>query len=93
MANFLALRKTFEVSADDSPRMLVGRQSRDIPDDTNAVVTAIRKHYNISVEVSFDSDGGTACDSMMYVIGSTYKNFPTPKKAQHIFNGWATATG
>ena len=93
MANFLALRKTFEVSADNSPRMLVGRQSRDIPDDTHAVVTAMRKHYNISVDVSFDSDGGTACDGMTYVLGSTYKDLPTPKKAQHIFNGWATATG
>ena len=93
MANFLALRKTFEVSADDSPRMLVGRQSRDIPNDTHAVVTAMRKHYNISVDVSFDSDGGTACDSMTYVLGSTYKDLPVPKKAQHIFNGWATTTG
>ena len=93
MANFLVLRKTFEVSADDSPRMLVGRQSRDIPNDTHAIVTAMRKHYNISVDVSFDSDGGTACDSMTYVIGGTYKNLPTPKKVQHIFNGWATATG
>ena len=93
MANFLALKKTFEVNTDDGPRLLVGRQSRDIPDDTNAVVTAIRKHYNISVEVSFDSNGGTACDGMTYVIGDTYKNLPVPKKAQHIFSGWATAAG
>ena len=93
MANFLALRKTFEVDADDSPRLLVGRQNRDIPDDAHAVVTAMRKHYSISVDVSFDSNGGTACDDMTYVLGSTYKNLPTPTKAQHIFSGWATATG
>lgn len=93
MANFLALRKTFEVSADDSPRMLVGRQNRNIPDDTHAVVTTMRKHYDISVDVTFDSNGGTACDGMTYVLGSTYKGLPVPTKSQHIFNGWTTATG
>ena len=93
MANFLALRKTFEVSADDSPRLLVGRQNRDIPDDTHAVVTTMRKHDDMSVDVTFDSNGGTACDGMTYVLGSTYKGLPVPTKAQHIFNGWATATG
>ena len=93
MANFLVLRKTFEVGTDDGPRLLVGRQSRSIPDGAHAVVTAMRKHYNISVDISFDSDGGTACDGMTYVIGGTYKNLPVPKKAQHIFNGWATTTG
>lgn len=93
MANFLALRKTFEVDADDSPRLLVGRQNRDIPDDTHAVVTTMRKHYDMSVDVMFDSNGGTACDSMTYVLGSTYKGLPVPTKSQHIFNGWATATG
>ena len=93
MANFLALRKTFEVSADNSPRLLVGRQNRDIPDDTHAVVTTMRKHYDISVDVTFDSNGGTVCDGMTYVLGSTYKGLPVPKKSQHIFSGWATATG
>ena len=93
MANFLALRKTFEIGADDGSRMLVGRQNRSIPDGAHSVVTAMRKHYNISVDVSFDSDGGTACDGMTYVLGSTYKDLPVPKKTQNIFNGWATATG
>lgn len=93
MANFLVLRKTFEIGADDGPKMLVGRQNRNIPDDMHSVVTTMRKHYNISVDVSFDSDGGTACDGMTYVIGDTYKNLPVPKKAQHIFSGWATAAG
>ena len=81
MANFLALRKTFEVGANDGPRMLVGRQSRDIPDDTHSVVTTMRKHYNMSVDVTFDSNGGTACDGMTYVLGSTYKGLPVPKKS------------
>ena len=81
MANFLVLRKTFEVGADDSPRLLVGRQNRDIPDDTHAVVTTMRKHYDISVDVTFDSDGGTACDNVTYVLGSTYKDLPVPTKS------------
>ena len=81
MANFLVLRKTFEVGADDGPRMLVGRQNRDIPDDTHSVVTAMRKHYNISVDVSFDSNGGTPCDNAAYVLGSTYKDLPVPTRA------------
>ena len=51
MANFLALRKTFEVDANNGPRMLVGRQNRDIPDNTHAVVTTMRKHYDMSVDV------------------------------------------
>lgn len=93
MANFLVLRKTFEVGADDGTRMLVGRQNRSIPDGAHAVVTAMRKHYNISVDVLFDSDGGTACDGMTYVIGGTYKDLPVPTKAQNIFIGWATAAG
>lgn len=95
MSSFIALRKTLDLSADNNRHLLVGRQSRDLPQvaENGAVVTALKKHYDMSVDVQFDSNGGTACDGMTYVLGSTYKDLPVPTRAQHIFNGWATATG
>ena len=95
MSSFIALRKTLDLSADSNRHLLVGRQTRDIPQvaENGSIVTALKKHYNISVDVSFDSDGGTACDDMTYILGSTYKDLPVPKKAQNIFIGWATAAG
>lgn len=95
MSSFIALRKTLDLSADNNRHLLVGRQSRDLPQvaENGAIVTALKKHYDMSVDVQFDSNGGTACDGMTYVLGSTYKDLPVPTRAQHIFNGWATATG
>ena len=95
MSSFIALRKTLDLSADNNQHILVGRQNRDLPQaaENGSVVTALKKHYDMSVDVQFDSDGGTACDSMTYILGSTYKGLPVPTRAQHIFNGWATATG
>ena len=95
MSSFIALRKTLDLSSDNNRHLLVGRQNRDLPQvaENGAVVTALKKHYDMSVDVQFDSNGGTACDGITYVLGSTYKGLPVPTRAQHIFNGWATATG
>ena len=95
MSSFIALRKTIDLSAENNRHLLVGRYTRDVPqvEENGVVVTTLKKHYDISVDIQFDSNGGTVCDDMTYVIGSTYKNLPVPTKAQHIFSGWATATG
>lgn len=95
MSSFIALRKTLDLSADNNRHILVGRQTRDLPQvaENGAVVTALKKHYDMSVDISFDSDGGTSCDSMTYVLGSTYKGLPVPTKTQHIFSGWTTSAG
>ena len=95
MSSFIALRKTLDLSSDNNRHLLVGRQTRDVPQvaENGVIVTTLKKHYDISVDVTFDSNGGTACDGMTYVLGSTYKGLPVPKKSQHIFSGWATATG
>lgn len=64
MASFIALRKTFDLSSDGSPRLLVGRQNRDIPILTaDALVTTLKKHYDMSVDVTFDVAGGTSCEN------------------------------
>ena len=57
MANFLVLRKTFEVDANNGPRMLVGRQNRAIPTAAlgGAIVTTMKRHRNFIVDVQFDS--------------------------------------
>ena len=95
MSSFIALRKTLDLSSDNNRHLLVGRQSRDIPDASNGkrVVTAIKRHYDFDVSVSFDSNGGTACASQTYTLGSTYKDLPTPTKIQNVFLGWLAPNG
>lgn len=92
MSSFIALRKSFDLSADENARILVGRQTRDIPamQAAGVVVTALKKHYDFNVTVKFDTAGGSNCDPQKYTLGSTYKSFPATTKTQHIFNGWFT---
>lgn len=95
MSSFIALRKILDLSSDNNRHLLVGRQNRDIPDASNGkrVVTAIKRHYDFDVSVSFDSNGGTACASQTYTLGSTYKDLPTPTKIQNVFLGWLVPNG
>ncbi len=95
MSSFIALRKTLDLSSDSNHHLLVGRQTRDIPDTSSGqkVVTAIKRHYDFTVDVSFDSAGGSECESQTYTLGSTYKDLPTPTKSQNIFLGWIASDG
>lgn len=43
--------------------------------------------------MSFDSAGGTTCDTQAFTLGSTYKDLPTPTKSQNIFLGWIASDG
>ena len=52
--------------------MLVSRQSRELSATSNDVVTTMKKHFDYTVDVSFDSTGGIACASAVYVLGKTY---------------------
>ena len=38
--------------------------------------------------VTFDSAGGTACNSITVTEGGTYKDLPTPEKDGYTFDGW-----
>lgn len=55
------------------------------------VVTVLKKHFDVDVDVSFDSVGGSECESATYTLGKTYGLLPDTVKAQNIFNGWYTA--
>lgn len=92
MGSFIALRKTFDLSSDNNSHLLCGRQNRDIPvvPEGGAVMTTLKKHYVFTVNVSFNSNGGTTCSAQSYTIGRTYKSLPTPTRTQHIFLGWYT---
>lgn len=92
MGSFIALRKTFDLSADNNSHLLCGRQNRDIPVvlEGGAVMTTLKKHYDFTVTVNFNSNGGTACPDESYTLGGTYKSLPTPTKTQHVFLGWYT---
>jgi len=65
--------------------MLVGRQSRELSAFGNDVVTTMKKHFDYTVDVSFDSAGGTACPNAEYVLGKTYQDLPTTTRSSHIF--------
>lgn len=82
MSSFIALRKTFDLSSDNTSKLLVGRQNRDIPvvQDGGMVVTTLKKHYDFTVDVSFNSTGGSSVSAQTYTLGSTYKDLPTPTK-------------
>ena len=54
------------------------------------VLTTLKKHFDVSVEVDFDSAGGTSCESAAYVLGKPYGSLPEPTRPQHIFKGWWT---
>lgn len=71
MSSFIALRKSFDLSADGNTRMLVGCQNRRIPalQPGGAVVTALKKHYDFMATVKFDTAGGTSCDPQKYKLG------------------------
>jgi len=45
----------------------------------------MKKHFDYTVDVSFDSAGGTACPSAEYVLGQQYQDLPTTTRSSHIF--------
>ena len=65
--------------------MLVSRQSRELSASSNDVVTTMKKHFDYTVDVSFDSAGGTACASSTYVLGKTYKDLPATTRSSYVF--------
>lgn len=90
MSSFLAIKKVFDLSASNNAQMLVGRQSRELSASGNDVVTTMKKHFDYTVDVTFDSAGGTVCPSAEYVLGKTYQDLPTTTRSSHIFQGWFT---
>ena len=42
----------------------------------------------VSYNISFDSDGGSTCESQKAVVGKTYGTLPTPTKEGYSFDGW-----
>lgn len=92
MSTFLAIKKTFDLSASNNTQMLVSRQSRELSTSSNDVVTTMKKHFDYTVDVTFDSTGGTACPSATYTLGQTYGDLPASTKSSYIFKGWWTAS-
>lgn len=71
MSSFIALRKSFGLSADSNTKMLVSCQNRRIPvlQSGGAVITALKKHYDFTATVKFDTAGGSSCDLQKYKLG------------------------
>lgn len=90
MSSFLAIKKVFDLSASNNVQILVSRQSRELSASSNDIVTSMKKHFDYTVDVSFDSAGGTACTSSTYVLGKTYQELPTTTRSSYIFQGWFT---
>lgn len=90
MSSFLAIKKMFNLSADNNAQMLVSRQSRELSASSNDIVTTMKKHFDYTVDVSFNAAGGTACTSSTYVLGKQYQDLPTTTRSSYIFQGWFT---
>lgn len=90
MSSFLAIKKVFDLSASNDAQMLVSRQSRELSASSNDIVTTMKKHFDYTVDVSFDAAGGTACASSTYVLGKQYQDLPTTTRSSYIFQGWFT---
>lgn len=90
MSSFLAIKKVFDLSASNNVQMLVSKQSRELSASSNDIVTTMKKHFDYTVDVTFDSAGGTACTSSTYVLGKTYQDLPTTTRSSYIFQGWYT---
>ena len=91
MPSFLVVKKSLELSGDGSiSKMLVGRQTRDLSAASGPVMTAMRKHIDMKVNVTFDMGGLSEDIVSSYVLGSTYSKLPEVSAASHIFEGWYT---
>lgn len=45
---------------------------------------------NITLTINFDSNGGTSCKSIEYVVGKSFNMPDDPTKENYIFDGWYT---
>ncbi|NLO46344.1 MAG: hypothetical protein GX107_07625 [Clostridiales bacterium] len=54
---------------------------------SNHTLTASWSPY-VYVTVSFDSDGGSPCESVSVLYGSVYGTLPVPTKSGYVFAGW-----
>lgn len=59
----------------------------DMPLDNDTTITA-NYEVNSYVEVSFDTDGGTAIKKQIVIVGTTLKEIPNPVKDGYKFLGW-----
>ena len=45
---------------------------------------------NITLTINFDSNGGTSCKSIEYVVGKSFNMPDDPTKENYVFGGWYT---
>ena len=45
---------------------------------------------NITLTINFDSNGGTSCKSIEYVVGKSFNMPDDPTKEDYVFGGWYT---
>lgn len=48
---------------------------------------------NISLKINFDSNGGTYCKPIEYVVGKSFNMPDDPTKENYIFDGWYEDNG
>ncbi|MBO7674719.1 MAG: InlB B-repeat-containing protein [Atopobiaceae bacterium] len=53
----------------------------------------VKAKWESYATVTFDSDGGSACESVSVKKGTRVKSYPTPTKDGYVFAGWYTSEG
>ena len=48
---------------------------------------------NITLTINFDSNGGTSCKSIEYVVGKSFNMPDDPTKENYVFGGWYEDNG
>ena len=92
MASFIVTKKTLELSGGTNARVLVGIQHLDLGGALSANCQVLKKHFDYTVEVSFNGNGGTTpTASSSFVVGKQYGTLPTPTRSSYKFDGWFTA--
>lgn len=61
-------------------------------EEGSTVTITISKGAN-TVTVSFDSNGGSSCNSIKVTVGGTYGSLPTPTRDFYTFMGWFNSNG
>lgn len=89
MSSFLVAKKVLEVTGSSNPRMLVSRQSRSLSAYADSsIVTTLKRHFPFMVQVRFNVDGGSECESKTFKLGDQYLYLPSTAKNSNIFRGW-----
>ena len=82
--NTIITSKTVELSTGDSPLYYIYVTDKDGKHDTYIVLV----HRNYLFDVSFNTNGGSSCESQIVEEGFKLENVPTSSRTGYKFAGW-----